>query len=155
MPTSASTKRTSTPVKRATKAVTRVKPAKPRAPESDVEVVSEDADAGTFTARVFGTEQEFTFYTDVNFMMLLISYGGDAEGLTMLPVIIKSLLVVDEVVVKGRVDNEATDAVRHAEWMRFVGVLATQRGMNSERSMKFINDLIAAAGKDQMESVDD
>lgn len=146
MPTSASTSRTSTPVKRTSKAVTRVKPKpKPVEPETDVEVIGEDDVEGTFTAKLFGTDEAFTFYADANFLMLLIAYGGEGEDLAMLPTIIKGMIAVDE----------DSDEARRAEWSRFVTVLAPQRGMNAERSMRFINDLIAAAGKDQPESADD
>lgn len=143
MPTSASTKRTTTTTKRPSKAVTRVKPrvAKPKEPESDVEVVATDEVEGTFTARVFGTEHEFTFYTDVNFLMMLIAYGGEGEDLAKLPTILKGLIAVDD----------DTDEARREEWARFITVLAPIRGMGAERSMKFINDLLAAAGKDQAE----
>lgn len=142
MPTSASTKRSTTPAKRTSKAVTRVK-AKPKEPDTDVEVVDEDED--TFTAKLFGTDEQFTFYKDVNFLMMLIAYGGEGEDLSNLPTIIKGMMCVEE----------DSDEARRAEWARFIKVAAPQRGLGGERTFRFINDLIAAAGKDQAESADD
>lgn len=130
------------PAKRATP--TRTKKTKPAEPESDLEIVATDEEQDTFTAKVFGTDEEFTFYNDVNFLLLLIAYGGEGEDLAQLPTILKSLIHVDE----------DTDEARRETWQRFMRVLSAQRGMNAERSMKFINDLVAAAGKDQPESAD-
>lgn len=117
----------------------------PAEPDSDLTVVSRDEIEGTFTATVFGTDQEFTFHDEVNFLMLLISYGGEGEDLGQLPTIIKGMLWV----------AEDSDEARRETWQRFVRILAAQRGMDAERSMKFINDLVAAAGKDQPENAGD
>lgn len=130
------------PAKRAT--ATRTRKTKPTEPESDLEIVATDDVAETFTARLFGTDEEFTFYNDVNFLLLLIAYGGEGEDLAQLPTILKSLIHVEE----------DTDEARRETWQRFMRVLSGQRGMNAERSMKFINDVVAAAGKDQAENAD-
>lgn len=143
MPTSASAKRSTTPARRA--AVARKKTPKPKDPDNDIVVVSRDEEAGTFTAKLFGTDEEFTFFDDVNFLLLLIAYGGEGEDLAKLPTILKSLIAVDVD------DADDADLARREVWQRFVAVLAAQRGMNAERSMKFINDIVAAAGKDQPE----
>lgn len=127
------------PAKRGTK------PQPPAEPDSDLEIVSRDETNGTFTARLFGSEEEFTFYDEVNFLMLLIAYGGEGEDLAQLPTILKSMIHVDE----------DSDDARRSTWQRFLALLAKQRGMDAERSMKFINDLVAAAGKDQPESAAD
>lgn len=116
------------------------------APDSDVEVIDVDEDAGTFTARLFavdGDDGVFEFWSDVNFMVLLIAYGGEGEDLGHLSTVLKSIFKVDD------------DAHGAATWSRFVSLLSKQRGMNAERSMKFINDLVAAAGKDQAENAAD
>jgi hypothetical protein len=126
------------PAKRAAKST-------PVESDSDIEILSTDEDAGTFTAKVFGTDEEFTFYDDVNFLLLLIAYGGEGEDLAQLPTILKSMIFV----------ADDTDEARRTTWQRFMSVLAKQRGMDAERSMKFINDLVAAAGKDQLESSDE
>lgn len=137
-------KRAASPAKRTT-TNGRAK-AKPTEPESDIEVLSRDEAAETFEARLFGDDDAvFTFYEDANFFLLLISYGGEGEDLAKLPTIIKSLMFVEG----------DTDEDRREPWTRFIAVLAKQRGMNAERTMRFINDLIAAAGKDQQESADD
>lgn len=119
-----------------------MKPVKPKEPDSDVEVVAEDDE--TFTAKLFGGDEAFVFHKDVNFLMLLIAYGGGGEDLGSLSPVLKSLFYVET----------DSDDERRETWQRFLGELSAQRGMDAERSMKFINDLVAAAGKDPSESSD-
>lgn len=121
---------------------------KPAEPESDIEVIAVDDDRGTFTAKLFGTDDEFVFWSDANFLLLLIAYGGEGEDLAQLSTIMKGLLYVDE-------DAKDIGAATRETWGRFLSLLAQQRKMTAERSMRFINDLVAAAGKDQQESADD
>lgn len=123
----------------------RAKVSAPPEPVSDVEVLSYDEDRGTFDVRLCGVEGDdgvFVFWNDTNFFGMLIAYGGEGEDLALLSQIIKGMLWVP--------DGDE-DAGRET-WRRFTRLILAQRGMSAERTMTLINDLIAAAGKDQQDS---
>lgn len=128
---------------------TKARPRKPN-PESDIEIIEHDEEAGEVRARVFG--EEFLLADDVNALLLMGIGDEDEGGAAGVMRVIKSLIIVDPAQLAEAKDEEAREEVRKAEWKRFRDHVGAQRKFSVERLMKLINDIAEITGKDQADS---
>lgn len=110
---------------------------------ADLHVIARDDDS--FRARIFDSDEVFTFSTDVNAFLMLNAFSGEPGAITNFMLSLVDIEVPD--------DADADDIeIKRAETRRkFTDAISTQKGLSVKRLVKFVGDLTDAAGNGSLE----
>lgn len=105
---------------------------------ADLHIVSRDDE--TFRARVFDSDDLFTFSTDVNAFLMLNAFSGEPGAITTF------MLSLVEIEVDDTADADDIEIKRVETRRKFTDILSTQKGLSVKRLVRFVGDLTDAAG---------
>jgi hypothetical protein len=106
----------------------------------DIVVLSRDDEAETFEAKIFGTDDVFTFSMDLNAYLQLAAFSGAAGAFVDF---MDSLVVVNT---DGDDDRRAVERKRRDEAERFHDLLKNTSHLTVERLAQFVADITEIAG---------
>lgn len=117
-------------------------PARTRGPKpkdyADLHIITRDDE--TFRARIFDSDEVFTFSTDVNAYLMLNAFSGEPGAITTF------MLALIDIEVDDNADADDIEIKRAETRRKFTDILSTQKGLSVKRLVRFVGDLTDAAG---------
>lgn len=121
----------------------RTRGVKPSKDYADIHIISREDES--FRARIFDSDEIFTFSTDVNAFLMLNAFSGEAGAITSF------MLSLIEIEVDDNADTDDIEIKRAETRRKFTDLLAGQKGLTIKRLIKFVGDLTDAAGNGSLE----